>query len=180
MNKPLLFLTPLIIFTILIIYLASGLNRNPQIIPNSLQGMAVPIFSLPPIKGRDNIGFKNTHLPGTVSLINIFGSWCVACKSEHSFLMHIKAKNLIPIHGIDWRELDQLNGPRWLKIHGDPYTLVGDDPASKTAIAFGVTGAPETFLIDKKGIIQYKHIGPINKEVWDSTLWPMIQKLRQN
>ena len=94
--------------------------------------------------------------------------------------MYIKSKNLIQIHGIDWRELDRFSGPKWLKIYGDPYTYIGDDPASEAAIAFGVTGAPETFLIDKKGIIRYKHIGPINKEIWNAILWPMIQKLRQN
>ena len=143
-----------------------------------LQGQAVPEFSLQPILGRDENGFKSTDLPGQVSLVNVFGSWCVACQVEHPFLMKIKQRGLVPVHGIDWREVEKTAGPDWLKRYGDPYTLVGDDPVSRAAIAFGVTGAPETFLIDQKGVIRYKHIGPINQKSWDEIIYPLIQKLR--
>jgi len=95
------------------------------------------------------------------------------------FLMTLKQKNLVPIHAIDWREEDKSAGPLWLKKHGDPYTLAGDDPKSKAAISFGVTGAPETFLVDKKGIVRFKHIGPINQQLWQTTLMPLIALLRK-
>ena len=143
-----------------------------------LDGKPVPVFKLPPIKNRDHKGFSNTDLIGAVSLVNIFGSWCTACRIEHPFLMELQAESKVTIHGIDWREENPDSGSSWLKHYGDPYSLVGSDPRSKAAIAFGVTGAPETFLIDQKGVVRYKHIGPMNRKIWEDLLWPMIEKLQ--
>ncbi len=179
MNGRLFFIAPLALFLVLAGYFAVGLTKDPKKLPNMLQGKPVPAFDLPPIQGRGAKGFASTDLPGQVSLVNIFGSWCVACRVEHPFLMEIKAKGWVPIHGIDWREEDPAAGPAWLKRYGDPYTLVGDDPRSKAAIAFGVTGAPETFLVDAKGVIRYKHIGPLTPEVWKDVVGPLIEKLRK-
>ena len=102
-----------------------------------------------------------------------------ACLAEHPFLMQLTKNKVLPIYGIDWREQDRTSGPRWLKRRGNPYVLVGDDPKSRGAIAFGVTGAPESFIVDKAGIIRYKHIGVINEANWNQTLFPIVQKLRQ-
>ncbi len=178
MKSRLLFLAPLAVFAILVGYFAVGLTMDPRNLPSMLDGKAVPEFTLAPIEGRDNKGFKHTDLLGQVSLVNVFGSWCVACRVEHPFLLGIKAQNLVPVHGIDWREVDPSAGPNWLKRLGDPYTLIGDDPKSRAAIAFGVTGAPETFLIDQKGVVRYKHVGPIDQQSWDEILYPLIKKLR--
>ena len=93
--------------------------------------------------------------------------------------MDLKEKNIVPVYGIDWREPDRQAGPRWLKKFGDPYTLIGDDPKSRGAIAFGVTGAPETFFVDKKGVIRYKHLGPITEQNWSRTLKPILEALRK-
>ncbi len=172
------FLLPLVVFLVIAGYFAVGLTKDPKAIPSVLIDKPVAEFSLGPIKGRDR-GLSNADLKGQVSLVNIFGSWCVACRIEHPFLMKLKAQNLVPIHGIDWREETPDAGPAWLKRHGDPYTLIGDDPKSKAAIAFGVTGAPETFVVDAKGTIRYKHVGPIDQQAWDKTLWPLIQHLRK-
>ena len=114
-----------------------------------------------------------------MSLVNIFGSWCVACRVEHPFLMKIKAENRVPLHGIDWREQSRDDGPAWLAKFGDPYTLIGDDPESRAAIAFGVTGAPETFVVDKQGVIRHKHIGPMTERIWKETLLPIIMEFRK-
>jgi cytochrome c biogenesis protein CcmG/thiol:disulfide interchange protein DsbE len=92
--------------------------------------------------------------------------------------MQLKRDGVIPIHGIDWREKDRHAGPAWLARYGDPYTLVGDDPDSRAAIAFGVTGAPETFIVDARGVIRYKHVGPITPENWDETLLPIVRRLQ--
>jgi cytochrome c biogenesis protein CcmG/thiol:disulfide interchange protein DsbE len=178
MKSRLMFLIPLLIFSVLVGYFAIGLTMDPRKLPSMLDGKPVPEFTLAPIKDRDADGFKNTDLLGQVSLVNIFGSWCVACRVEHPFLLDVKQKGLVPIHGIDWREQDETAGPDWLRRYGDPYTLVGDDPKSRAAIAFGVTGAPETFLVDQKGVIRYKHVGPINQQSWDDVIYPLIQKLR--
>jgi cytochrome c biogenesis protein CcmG/thiol:disulfide interchange protein DsbE len=175
--RRIVYLVPLAIFLVLAAYFWVGLGKDPQIIPSVLIDQPVPAFALEPIKGRD-LGFSSDDLAGQVSLVNIFGSWCVACRIEHPFLTKLKADGVVPIYGIDWREKDPDAGPAWLAKFGDPYTLVGDDPDSKAAIAFGVTGAPETFIVDARGVIRYKQIGPITPQIWERDLWPIVQKLR--
>ena len=176
--KRLLFLLPLALFLVIAGYFALGLTRDPRVLPSVLIDQPVPDFALPAIQGRDQ-GFASPDLKGGVSLVNVFGSWCVACRVEHPFLMQLKQRGEIPIHAIDWREPDREAGPRWLAKYGDPYALIGDDPESRGAIAFGVTGAPETFLVDRHGVIRHKHVGPITPEVWDRTLRPLIAELQK-
>ncbi len=178
MNKRLMYLLPLAVFLVIAVYFAVGLTKDPRQLPSVLIDQPVPEFDLPPIKGRDR-GLKTADLKGEVSLVNIFGSWCIACRVEHPFLMKIKEEGLVPLHGINWREKNRDDGPAWLAKLGDPYTLIGDDPNSKAAIGFCVYGAPETFFINKKGVIRHRHVGPMNQEVWDQTLWPLIEELRR-
>jgi cytochrome c biogenesis protein CcmG, thiol:disulfide interchange protein DsbE len=178
MNKRLMFTLPLMVFLILAGYFAVGLTKDPKKLPNMLKGKPVPDFALKPIKGRDDKGFASTDLKGETSLVNIFGSWCVACQIEHPFLMKLKAEGAVPIHGIDWREKDPDAGPDWLKKHGDPYALVGDDPRSKAAIAFGVTGAPETFVVDGDGVVRFKYVGPLNADIWRDVIEPVLRQIK--
>ncbi len=182
--KRFLYVIPLLVlvvvggFSIAQLKQVSG-GKAVNILPSVLINREVPPFDLEPIQGFDK-GFGSKDLMGQVSIVNLFGSWCVACLSEHPFLMAIKEKNLVPIYGLDWREKNPDAGPKWLAKYGNPYTLIGDDPLSKAAIAFGVTGAPESFIVDKKGVIRYKQIGPISPEVWKSTLWPLILELQKS
>jgi cytochrome c biogenesis protein CcmG/thiol:disulfide interchange protein DsbE len=178
MNARLKFIIPLAIFLGLAVAFGIGLTMNPKDIPSVLINKKIPPFDLPPIKGRKR-GLKSADLIGQILLVNVFGSWCIACKIEHPFLMRIKSEGKVPLYGIDWLEKNRDDGPKWLKEKGDPYVLVGDDPNSKAAIAFGVTGAPETLVIDHKGVIRYKQIGPMNEEIWDKTIWPIIKELRK-
>ncbi|HYN39774.1 MAG TPA: DsbE family thiol:disulfide interchange protein [Rhodospirillales bacterium] len=171
------YLLPLALFAVLAGYFWIGLGKDPHEVPSPLIDKPVAAFALAPLEGRER-GFSSDDLQGQVSLVNVFGSWCVACRIEHPFLMQLKQQGTVPIHGIDWREKDRFAGPAWLARHGDPYTLVGDDPDSRAAIAFGVTGAPETFIVDTRGIIRYKHVGPITPEVWEQTLWPIVRRLQ--
>lgn len=175
--RRLLYFIPLVVFLILALYFFVGLGKNPHDIPSVLIDTPVPEFDLPPIEGRDR-GFASTDLRGEVSLVNVFGSWCAACRIEHPLLMQLHQSGVVPLHGINWREPDTAAGPAWLRRHGDPYTLIGADPESKAAIAFGVTGAPETFIVDRNGVIRYKQVGPITQDIWTETLWPIIQSLR--
>jgi cytochrome c biogenesis protein CcmG, thiol:disulfide interchange protein DsbE len=177
MNR-LAYFVPLLLLGVLAVYFAAGLGRDPRTLDSVLLNQKVPIFSLPAIEGTSK-GLSNADLGSEVILVNIFGSWCVACRIEHPFLMELKEKNVVPIYGIDWREPDRKAGPRWLKKYGNPYTRIGDDPQSRGAIAFGVTGAPETFFVDKKGVIRFKHIGPITAQNWNDTLKPVLDKLRK-
>ena len=140
MLRRLPYLLPLIVLAGLAGYFWSGLGRDPNVLPSVLIDQPLPELALPPIGGRER-GLTTADLKGQVSLLNIFGSWCVACQVEHPFLMQLKAQGTVPIHGINWRERDAQAGPAWLKRLGDPYTLIGADPDSRAAIALGVTGA---------------------------------------
>jgi cytochrome c biogenesis protein CcmG/thiol:disulfide interchange protein DsbE len=177
-GRRLLYLAPFVLFLVLAGYFWSGLGRDPHELPSVLIDQPVPAFASPAIEGRAS-GLTSADLRGHVSLVNVFGSWCIACHVEHPFLMTLKAKGVVPIHGINWREKDRQAGPAWLRRHGDPYTLIGDDPDSKVAIAFGVSGAPESFIVDAGGVIRYKHVGPITPEIWEQRLWPIIVSLRR-
>ena len=176
------FLIPLAIFGVLSAFFIMQLNNvkegnDPRTLKSVLIDRPVPDFKMDELPGR-GMPLHSDHLKGEVTVVNLFGSWCVACLAEHPYLMEIKKRGDVPIHGIDWRD-DPVQGYNWLKKHGDPYTRVGADPNSHVSIAFGVTGAPESFIVDKNGIIRYKHIGPINHEVWTTTLMPIIEELRK-
>ena len=170
--------TPLVLLGVLAVYFAAGLGRDSQTLQSVLINQKVPEFSLQPIEGATK-GLSSADLKNQVVLVNIFGSWCVSCRIEHPFLMELKEKNIVPVYGIDWREVNRQAGPRWLKKFGSPYTLIGDDPKSRGAIAFGVTGAPETFFVDKQGVIRYKHMGPITEQNWNDTLKPILDELKK-
>jgi len=155
---------------------------DPHLIPSVLLNPPVPKFALPALPGRQAdtaAPFSDGELKGRVSLVNVFGSWCIACLEEHPELIRIAKEGQVPIYGIDWRDTPA-RGAAWLANHGDPYTLVGQDPDSATAIDLGVTGAPETFVVDAAGVIRYKQIGPITPEVWRTTLQPLVAELQKN
>lgn len=175
--KRLILLAPLILFVVLGGYFAIGLTRDPARIPSVLIDRPLPEFDLPPIEGFEK-GFASDDLRGEVALINVFGSWCVSCVIEHPMLMEIAAKEDVLIAGLDWKDPNG-GGARWLEKNGNPYALVGDDAQGRTAIDLGVTGAPETFVVDRSGRIRYKHIGPITPQVWRETLKPLVEKLKE-
>jgi cytochrome c biogenesis protein CcmG/thiol:disulfide interchange protein DsbE len=153
-------------------------GKDPNLIPSVLLNTPIPDFDLAGLPGRtDAAGLKTADLKGRVSLVNVWGSWCVACLQEHPTLIELAKQGDVPIQGIAWRDTPE-RSLAWLKKNGDPYNLIGQDPDSHVAISLGVTGAPETFLVDGNGIIRYKQIGPITPEVWRKTLAPLIAQLR--
>ncbi len=172
----LFYLLPLSLFLLLGIYFAAGLTRDPSLIPSVLLNKPAPSFDLLPIEGYED-GFSSQDLSDEVTLVNIFASWCISCQIEHPMLMELAAQGDIPVMGINWKDKPG-DGSAWLKRHGDPYTLIGDDANGRTAIDFGVTGAPETFVIDKNGRIRYKQVGPITPQIWRDILKPMVEDLR--
>ncbi|MCA8888240.1 MAG: DsbE family thiol:disulfide interchange protein [Parvularculaceae bacterium] len=153
-----------------------GLTNDPRELPSTLIDKPLPEFNLPPVY-EGEAEFTNDDLAGQVALVNIFGSWCAACRIEHPMLMRLTRQNAVPIYGIDWKDKPE-DGAAWLRRHGDPYLRVGVDIDSKLAIDLGVTGAPETFVIDRSGRIRYKHVGPITDEVWRQTLQPLVRSLQ--
>lgn len=172
------YLLPLVVFLVFVGYFWIGLGKDPHRLPSPLIEQPLPIFDLAAMPGDEAGGLRSADLRGEVALLNIFGSWCAACQLEHPFLMRLQAENKIPIYGIDWRERDPAAGPAWLERHGNPYRRVGADPDSKAAIALGVTGAPETFLIDAAGVVRYKHVGVLTPKIWETEIWPLVQQLR--
>ncbi|MBX9811182.1 MAG: DsbE family thiol:disulfide interchange protein [Burkholderiales bacterium] len=170
-------LVPLAVFLVVGVFLAIGLTLNPREVPSPLIGKPVPEFSLPPVKGR-TLGLSSADLKGEVSLVNVFASWCVACRAEHPLLMDLKQKGVVPIHGLDYKDRPE-DAEKWLDELGDPYTRTGADINGRVAIDWGVYGVPETFVIDREGRIAYKQIGPLNPEVLEKTILPLIRKLRQ-
>jgi len=173
--KRLLYLTPLIVIGVLVIYFGVGLTRDPHELPSVLIDRPFPAVDLPPIAGRDK-GFATADLGGQVALVNVFASWCVSCKVEHPILMAHAQAGGVPIYGIAWKD-DPAATADLLKQDGDPYRLVGADRTGHAAIDLGVTGAPETYVVDKTGRIRYKQIGPITDDAWSQVLQPLIAKL---
>ena len=177
MNRAFAFL-PLAAFLAMAVYFWMGLRQDPNAIPSQLINEPTPAFSLPAIEGFDR-GLSNADFEGQVVLLNFFGSWCPPCLVEHPMLMQIARSGEVPIYGIDWRD-EPGAGTAWLERHGNPYIRVGDDASGRTAIDFGVTGAPETFVIDREGRVRYRHVGVITEEVWEETLRPMVEVLRRS
>ena len=170
---------PLAVIAVLAVFFVIGLGRDPKLIPSVLIDKPVPEFSLAALPGRGETGLSSADLTGQVSLVDIYGSWCISCEEEHPTLLAIKKSGEVPIHGIDWRD-DPALGAKWLLAHGDPYTRVGVDPVpGHTAVNFGVTGAPESFIVDQNGVIRYKYIGPITPQVWSEVLLPIVRSLRK-
>jgi len=170
-------LVPIVAFAGVVALFAVGLTRNPREIPSPLIGKPVPAFELPPVRGR-TLGLASADLKREVSLVNVFASWCVACKEEHPVFMQIRREGLVPLHGLNYKDRPE-DAARWLDELGDPYTRTGADLNGRVSIDWGVYGVPETFVIDREGRIAYKHIGAVTPKVLDETLRPLIAKLRQ-
>jgi cytochrome c biogenesis protein CcmG/thiol:disulfide interchange protein DsbE len=173
--KRLLYLAPLIVVLVIVGYFASGLTRDPHELPSALIDRPFPAVDLPPIIGREK-GFATTDLAGQVALVNIFASWCVPCKVEHPLLMAHAKGGAIPIYGIAWKD-DPAATADLLDQDGDPYRQVGADRSGRAGIDLGVTGVPETYLVDKTGRIRYKLARPITEDDWAQLLQPMMAKL---
>ena len=176
--KRLLFILPVIGFMALVGFFAIGLTKDPKELPSALIDRPLPAFALPGIEAvaGGGPGFANTAITGQPSILNVFASWCAACPQEHPVLTRI-AKEGVPVFGLAWKD-KPADSREWLGRFGNPYTKVAADEAGRTAIDLGVTGVPESFIVDGKGRVRYKVIGPISNERWDSELRPLMNKLR--
>lgn len=167
-------LIPLLGFFALMAALAFGLTRDPRILPSELIEKPFPEFALENLEGTATL--DTDILKGRVSLVNVFGSWCVSCKVEHPQLMALKDNQDLQLVGIDWRDTRE-NANRWLRDYGNPYDAIIFDPNSQLIVPLGVAGAPETFIVDAQGYIRYKHIGIITPEDWANDLRPIVKSL---
>ncbi len=167
---------PFALFAVLAVVLGIGLTLDPRRVPSPLIGKPVPEFRLPPVQGR-TLGLASADLRGEVSLVNVFASWCTACREEHPLWMQLRSSNAVPIHGLNYKD-KPADASRWLDSLGDPYTRTGADIDGRVGIDWGVYGVPETFVIDRQGRIAYKHIGAITPEVLEKKLLPLVAQLR--
>ena len=167
------YIVPLAIFVIIAAFFAVGLRMNPNYVPSPLVGKQMPTFSLPSVIDPQDL-VSSEALAGRVSLVNVWGTWCVECRHEHAFLLEL-ARAGLPIYGLNVRD-DRAAAIDWLARLGNPYVSSGFDPEGKAVIDWGVTGAPETFLIGSDGTILHKHISPLTLGIWQRDFVPLLRE----
>ncbi|MCX7192396.1 MAG: DsbE family thiol:disulfide interchange protein [Proteobacteria bacterium] len=171
------FILPFVIFIILSVFLYKGLGRDTREVPSPLVGRAAPVFVLPLLHEPDK-QFSPKQMLGKVWLLNVWASWCGACKDEHPILMELSHQNIVPIVGLDYKD-KRADGEMTLARAGDPYNLVAADADGKVGFDYGVYGVPETYVIDKQGIIKYKLIGPVTPQNLRETILPLVAELQK-
>jgi cytochrome c biogenesis protein CcmG/thiol:disulfide interchange protein DsbE len=169
-------LIPLALFLVLAVFLAMGLKLNPREVPSPLVGKPAPAFSLPQLQKEGS--FSPKDMAGQVWLLNVWASWCVACRIEHPVLVDFAKRKIVPLIGLDYKD-QRPDALAWLQRHGDPYDFSVVDADGRVGIDYGVYGVPETYLIDKAGVIRFKQIGPVTPEVVEQKILPLIKELQK-
>jgi cytochrome c biogenesis protein CcmG/thiol:disulfide interchange protein DsbE len=167
---------PFLAFVVLAVFLYIGLGLNPHEVPSPLINKPAPAFTLPQLHDPSK-KFSSEDMKGQVWLLNVWASWCVSCREEHPVLMALARKNIVPIFGLDYKDKNE-DGEAWLRNGGNPYTLVSTDADGRVGIDYGVYGVPETYVIDKQGVIRYKQIGAITHESLQNKILPLIAELQ--
>jgi cytochrome c biogenesis protein CcmG/thiol:disulfide interchange protein DsbE len=170
------YLLPFGIFLLLAVFLAIGLNLNPREVPSPLIDKPAPDFQLPQLH-ETNRTLAPQDMKGKVWIFNVWASWCVACLEEHPLLVELSKLNLVPIVGLNYKD-NRAEALQWLQKRGDPYTLSAQDAEGRVGIDYGVYGVPETYVIDKEGVIRFKRIGPVTPKVLDEQILPLVKRLQ--
>ena len=170
-------LIPLVVFIVLVVLLAIGLTRDPKKIPSPLIGKPAPQFTLPDVL-QPQQRVSTSDFIGKVALFNVWASWCVACREEHPLLVEFARQHDTPIYGLNYKD-QRDDAIRWLEVFGNPYVSSAYDLQGTVGIDWGVYGVPETFLVDKQGIIRFKQIGPVTIDVLNNEILPLIRQLEQ-
>jgi cytochrome c biogenesis protein CcmG, thiol:disulfide interchange protein DsbE len=167
---------PLVFFLVLIGFFAKGLFLNPREVPSPFIGQPAPGFSLP-VVGDPDRSFDSTAMKGQVWLLNVWAPWCVSCRVEHQFLMALaQSRSAPPIVGLNWKDRNR-EAQQLLARTGNPYVAVPDDPTGRIGIDWGVTGTPETYIVDRNGVVRLKHVGPIDPTVWQTKFVPKLREI---
>lgn len=169
------YLVPLAVFAVMLVVLALGLGSNPRDVPSPLIDKPAPAFNLPTL-ARPEQKLSTQDLRGKVWILNVWASWCVACRVEHPNLVAFAERSAVPLYGLNYKDKRE-DALRWLGSFGNPYLQSLSDVEGLVGIDFGVYGVPETFVIDQKGVIRLKHTGPLTPEVLRNTILPLIGKL---
>jgi cytochrome c biogenesis protein CcmG/thiol:disulfide interchange protein DsbE len=166
---------PLCVFLVLSAFLAAGLRLDPQHLPSPLIGKPAPHFELTQLH-EPNRTFTPEDLRGTVWLLNVWASWCVSCRVEHALLASLSRAGVVPIYGLAYKDTRQ-SSLAFLQSFGDPYVLSVEDSDGRVGIEYGVYGVPESYLVDKAGVIRFKQVGPVTMDVVEETIVPMVARL---
>jgi cytochrome c biogenesis protein CcmG, thiol:disulfide interchange protein DsbE len=179
-RRRLLLLLPLVVFLLLSgIFLAQLFSgRDTSVVPSALIGQPAPQTELPPLEGLDLPGLSPADFAGNVTLVNVWGSWCLPCRQEHPLLMELAQDERVRIVGLNYKDQPE-NARRFLGELGNPYDAIGVDRSGRAAIEWGVYGVPETFLVGPDGTIRYKHVGPFAPASIRNGLMPEIEKALQ-
>ena len=191
-------LIPLGLFVILLVFLAIGLKRDPREIPSPLVNRPAPAFSLQTLQSAQGL-FSPDSMRGKVWMLNVWATWCAACQQEHPVLVSFAREGLVPLVGLSYKEVQSSDEPagkpmspedklamarqrslNWLRVKGDPYSLVAMDLDGRVGIDYGVYGVPETYVIDKNGVIRYKQIGAVTPALLEEKIRPLIQELNRS
>ncbi|MCR4302987.1 MAG: DsbE family thiol:disulfide interchange protein [Gallionella sp.] len=170
------YILPFVVFMVLAVFLFIGLGLNPHEVPSPLINKPAPAFTLPQLHDPSR-QFSSQNMKGQVWLLNYWASWCAACKTEHPVFMALARQNIVPIYGVDYKDKRE-NGQAWLRDGGDPYVLSVSDMDGRTGIDYGVYGVPETYLIDKEGVIRYKQIGAVTQQILQEKILPLVAELQ--
>jgi len=166
---------PLIVFLVLVGFFAKGLFLNPREVPSPFIGKPAPAFELP-LVGNAEASFSPAQMQGQVWLLNVWAPWCVSCRHEHGFLMQLTQAGVVPIVGLNWKDKAR-EAEMLLARTGNPYLAVAEDLDGRVGIDYGVTGTPETYLIDRDGRVALKHVGPIDAAVWEKKFVPKLKEM---
>jgi cytochrome c biogenesis protein CcmG, thiol:disulfide interchange protein DsbE len=173
--KQLRFLLPLAIFLGLVWFLAAGLKLDPKEVPSPLINKPAPGFALTRLDDPAQT-IRREEMLGKVWMLNVWASWCVACREEHPLLVEFAKSKMLPIYGLNYKD-DRRDGLQWLARFGNPYDASLFDNDGKVGIDFGVYGVPETFIIDRQGVIRFKQIGPLTPDVIRTQVEPLVRQL---
>ncbi|HEY8188972.1 MAG TPA: DsbE family thiol:disulfide interchange protein [Pyrinomonadaceae bacterium] len=171
------YVIPLVLFVVLVVFLAIGLGRDPHEVPSPLINKPAPAFRLAQLKDPSKT-FSAEEMKGKVWVLNVWASWCFSCRDEHPFLLEYARSGALPIYGLNSKDRRE-DALAWLGELGDPYVLSVSDLDGRVGIDYGVYGAPETYLIDRSGVIRFKQIGPVTPDIWSTKILPLAKELNK-
>ena len=169
------YILPLAIFIVLVAFLGIGLTLNPREVPSPLVGKPAPAFELPQLADPAKT-FSPSEMRGKVWMLNVWASWCVSCRAEHKTLAALAQSGIVPVYGLNYKDTRE-DGLGYLRKLGDPYRTIAFDPQGRVGIDYGVYGTPETYVIDKQGVIRYKQIGPLTQDIIKEKVIPLVAQL---
>lgn len=175
------YLLPLALFVAMVVALGAGLRHDPRELPSALVGKPAPQFALPVLDARDGAthAMGPSALRGKVWMLNVWASWCAACRTEHPLLVDFAATSPVPLYGLNYKD-SVAAAQAWLRQMGNPYVQSLVDADGRVGIDFGVYGVPETYIIDARGVVRYRQVGPVTPDVLEQRIKPLLKQLEQD